>query len=190
MRSGLAYVTLHPRRNCIDPRPSRLGDTAVLIEGERIAWVSPAAEAHVPADAERLDASGLILAPGFIDLQINGAFGYDFTADPASLWRVGEAAGRYGVTSFLPTIVTSPPEQIAQAQRALLAGQPAAYRGQSRWGCTWKARFSIHRRKARITRPICGCPMRIRPRLVSGERRARSSPWRRSCPAALDVCAR
>lgn len=58
-------------------------------------------------DCESLDANGCWVAPGFIDTQINGAHGIDVTTDPD---RVGELAAhlaQYGVTSFLPTIVTS-----------------------------------------------------------------------------------
>ena len=81
---------------------------AVLAEDGMIVAVGLANDVPCCTDAEEIDASGLILAPGFIDLQINGAFGDDFTADPASIWRVAEGLPRYGVTAFLPTIITSP----------------------------------------------------------------------------------
>ena len=71
----------------------------------------------------------MILAPGFIDLQINGAFGDDFTADPATIWRVAEGLPRYGVTAFLPTIITSPLEQVAAGQRIVTEGEPDGFRG-------------------------------------------------------------
>ncbi|HMO01683.1 MAG TPA: N-acetylglucosamine-6-phosphate deacetylase [Oligoflexia bacterium] len=45
--------------------------------------------------------------PGFIDLQLNGGFGYDFTTEPESIEAVAKLLPRYGVTSFLPTIVSS-----------------------------------------------------------------------------------
>lgn len=54
-----------------------------------------------------IDVRGLILAPGYIDLQINGAFGIDFSISPE---RVGDAAKllpQYGVTAFLPTVVSN-----------------------------------------------------------------------------------
>lgn len=107
----------------------RIERGAVRVEHERIVWVGSANDAVFPHDAKVFDATGLILAPGFIDLQINGAFGDDFTADPASIWRVAGQLPRYGVTSFLPTIITSPLERIAQAQQTLLAGRPAGFRG-------------------------------------------------------------
>lgn len=102
---------------------------AVRIEHDRIAWIGPAADAARDAGAEVIDARGLLLTPGFIDLQLNGAFGDDFTMDPPSIWRVAEQIVRYGVTSFLPTIITSPPAKIAQAQEALATARPAGFHG-------------------------------------------------------------
>jgi N-acetylglucosamine-6-phosphate deacetylase len=55
-----------------------------------------------------VDCGGLVLSPGFVDLQCNGAFGADITTDPMSIEMIAEALPRFGVTSFLPTVVTSP----------------------------------------------------------------------------------
>ena len=90
---------------------------AVLVDGAEIKEVGLTEEIAYPDDAQTIDATGLILAPGFIDLQINGAFGSDFTADPKSIWPVADRLPRYGVTSFLPTIITSPLENISAAQK-------------------------------------------------------------------------
>jgi len=102
---------------------------AVRIERGRIAWVGPAGDAAREPDTETLDARGRLLAPGFIDLQLNGAFGDDFTMEPPSIWRVAAQIVRYGVTSFLPTIITAPLAKIAQAQETLATGRPAGFRG-------------------------------------------------------------
>ncbi|XP_075420535.1 N-acetylglucosamine-6-phosphate deacetylase isoform X1 [Tenrec ecaudatus] len=63
---------------------------------------------------ERRDCGGCILAPGFIDVQINGGFGVDFslaTEDVGSgVALVAQKILAHGVTSFCPTLVTSPPE--------------------------------------------------------------------------------
>ncbi|XP_047636777.1 N-acetylglucosamine-6-phosphate deacetylase isoform X2 [Phacochoerus africanus] len=65
------------------------------------------------ADEQR-DCGGCILAPGFIDVQINGGFGVDFsqaTEDVGSgVALVARRILSHGVTSFCPTLVTSPPE--------------------------------------------------------------------------------
>lgn len=75
-----------------------------------------------------IDADGLIIAPGFIDLQINGGFGHDLLSDPGSMWALGRQLPSHGVTGFLPTIITSPPERIAAA-RSALEQRPDDYRG-------------------------------------------------------------
>jgi N-acetylglucosamine-6-phosphate deacetylase len=77
-----------------------------------------------PPAAQAIDATGLLLVPGFIDLQVNGAFGHDFTADPAAIWVVAAGLPRYGVTAFLPTIMTAPLPTIAAAAQVLAHGPP------------------------------------------------------------------
>jgi N-acetylglucosamine-6-phosphate deacetylase len=102
---------------------------AVLVDAGRISGVGPAGAVPRPAGARVIDAAGRTLAPGFIELQFNGAFGDDFTDDPASIWRAAEKLPRYGATSFLPTIITSPLEKIAAGQAAVTGRQPDHFRG-------------------------------------------------------------
>jgi N-acetylglucosamine-6-phosphate deacetylase len=101
----------------------------VTVDGARIVAVGTADGTPAPAGARRLDAGGRILAPGLIDLQLNGAFGYDFTADPATIWQVAARLPRYGVTAFMPTIITSPLEQVAAGLRVVTGGRPQGFRG-------------------------------------------------------------
>ena len=90
------------------------GPSAILVDDGRILALDE--DAHAAADGARvIDATGLTAAPGFIELQLNGMAGHDFTTDPDAMWRVGEAIALHGVTSFLPTIVTSPPGTVERA---------------------------------------------------------------------------
>jgi dihydroorotase len=50
-----------------DPAGDALSPGSVLIEGDRILW---AGATDVPADAERIDAQGLVVAPGLVDLGV------------------------------------------------------------------------------------------------------------------------
>jgi N-acetylglucosamine-6-phosphate deacetylase len=104
-------------------------DGAVLIEGNRFAAVGLRAQVKPPSGARVIDAAGLWLVPGLIDLQLNGAFGHDFTAAPDTLWDVAACLPHYGVTAFLPTIVTSPWETITAAQAVLRKGAPPGFAG-------------------------------------------------------------
>ncbi|XP_034114269.1 N-acetylglucosamine-6-phosphate deacetylase [Drosophila albomicans] len=60
----------------------------------------------------RIDCKGAIIAPGYIDVQINGGYGVDFSYDKdtteAGVTKVARGLVASGVTSFCPTLVTSP----------------------------------------------------------------------------------
>lgn len=106
-----------------------IGKAAVFIEDGRIRRVGSLVEAKDWPQGVRIEAAGLLLTPGLVELQINGAFGMDFSAEPESIYTVAAELPRYGVTRFLPTIVTSPLEQINRAQAVLKDGVPAGFRG-------------------------------------------------------------
>ncbi|MEM9516142.1 MAG: N-acetylglucosamine-6-phosphate deacetylase [Actinomycetota bacterium] len=55
-----------------------------------------------------IDATGMIVTAGLLDLQCNGAGGVDFTGEPAAIAAAAEVLPAFGVTSFLPTVVTAP----------------------------------------------------------------------------------
>ena len=111
----------------ISPAGSIEDGTVLVADGRIIAVGGP--ELEVSPTAAARDTAGLILSPGFIDLQVNGGFGLDFTADPTTIWDVAAKLPRYGVTGFLPTVITSPPETVRQAQAVLRAGPPAGWVG-------------------------------------------------------------
>ena len=81
------------------------------------------------ADQPAMDFKDFDLIPGFIELQINGAFGEDFSNDPGSIWRVAARLPELGITTVLPTIITSPLEAVQEALAVWKAGPPPGYRG-------------------------------------------------------------
>jgi N-acetylglucosamine-6-phosphate deacetylase len=101
----------------------------VAIDGDRIAAIEPAGPAPAEGSVEVLEADALQVSAGFIELQVNGAAGHDLSADPASIWQVGEALPGYGVTNFLATIVTASEGTPETAIDVLAGGPPAGYRG-------------------------------------------------------------
>lgn len=71
---------------------------------------------HYVADAT-IDLQNRLVAPGFIDVQLNGAFGFDFSDIPTdmtsyikSLRTVNKQLIQTGVTSYLPTLTSQRPE--------------------------------------------------------------------------------
>jgi N-acetylglucosamine-6-phosphate deacetylase len=85
------------------------GPVTVAVRDGVIREIRPAAAAgSAPGDADVVLTDGVLTA-GLVDLQINGAFGVDFSsADEAEWDRVAAALPATGVTSFQPTYITAP----------------------------------------------------------------------------------
>lgn len=103
-------------------------DHTVIVDGARIAAIVPR-DASAGATADRRVFDRCAVCPGFIDLQVNGAFGHDFTADPRTIWEVAERLPRFGTTAFLPTVITSSPDTVAKAIDIVRRGPPPGFRG-------------------------------------------------------------
>jgi N-acetylglucosamine-6-phosphate deacetylase len=99
----------------------RLGVEAAVVGGEL-----------VPGDVELSDDGTLaacclaspngrgVAAPGFVDLQVNGFGGVDLLeADADGYRRAGEALLETGVTSYLPTFISAPEDQLVSALAAV-----------------------------------------------------------------------
>ena len=82
--------------------PDGFAEATIQVSDERIASITRGIDSQ--AD---LRPPGWI-TPGWIDLQVNGAFGFDFTSDSATAAEVGARLPSTGVTAFLPTLITSP----------------------------------------------------------------------------------
>ena len=89
---------------------------AVLIRGGRIAGVGPSNE--VPRDwpQTRLPKAAF-LAPGFIDLQVNGGGGVLLNDQPTAdgMRAIARAHRRFGTTACLPTLITDSRERVKAA---------------------------------------------------------------------------
>jgi N-acetylglucosamine-6-phosphate deacetylase len=92
--------------------------TVVVPEGDGVVVHEPGwlaldgglvVDAGAGAARGALDLDGVVLAPGFVDLQVNGVDDVDFVAADAEGWRrAGRLLLAHGVTSYCPTIVTAP----------------------------------------------------------------------------------
>jgi len=102
--------------NCtIHTASGRLEAHAVLIEGRHIADIVEVE--NVPADIPRQDLEGGHLAPGFIDVQVNGGGGVMFNTTPTAetIATIASAHRRFGTVGFLPTLITDARARIAEA---------------------------------------------------------------------------
>src|SRR5437667_11588255 len=106
-------------------------DGMLVVRAGRIEHVGPYASGVIPAAAERIDAAGLYIAPGFVDIHIHGGAGSDFMdgtrADIETVFRYHSV---HGTTSLCPTTATAPLDEILAALDGI-----AQYRsGGQRWG--------------------------------------------------------
>ena len=109
-------------------------DGAVLVDACRIGVVGPAGSVPCPAEAQVIDASGLDPAPGLFN---SSSTARSVMILPMIRRRSGgwpRKLPRYGVTSFLPTLITSPLEKIARGQKVVTEGWPAGLPGRAAVG--------------------------------------------------------
>ncbi|NLW16366.1 MAG: N-acetylglucosamine-6-phosphate deacetylase [Firmicutes bacterium] len=87
-----------------------------IVFDQRIRAVGPQALVqNWPVD-ELIDADGLIVAPGLIDIHIHGCGGSEtMDATPEALETMATCLAQYGVTSFVPTTMTAEWEQVEKA---------------------------------------------------------------------------
>ena len=105
---------------------------AVRLQGDRILDVLPADA--LPAGCATTDLDGQVLAPGFIDLQVNGGGDVLFNDAPhvETLRRIARAHRRFGTTGMLPTLISSDRDVLRDAiaaVRAAIAGGVAGVLG-------------------------------------------------------------
>ncbi|VTR23451.1 N-acetylglucosamine-6-phosphate deacetylase [Serratia fonticola] len=119
-----------------------LDDHAVVIADGLIERVCPLAE--LPAGIETRDLGGAILAPGFIDVQLNGCGGVQFNdsleaISETTLEIMQRANEKSGCTSYLPTLITCSDDYMKHGinvMRAYLKNHP-----NQALACIWKGPY-------------------------------------------------
>ena len=106
-------------------------DHAVLFSNGIITELRPASQ--LPVDAEVV-ATVDLLAPGFIDLQVNGGGGVLLNDGPSvdAISRICAAHARFGTTGLLPTLITDTPaitKATLEAGRAAVAAKVPGFIG-------------------------------------------------------------
>jgi N-acetylglucosamine-6-phosphate deacetylase len=102
---------------------------ALLLQGGSIAAIVPAA--GIPPGIPAEDLEGHLLAPGFIDVQVNGGGGILLNDEPtvAGIEAMARAHRAFGTTGFLPTLITDEPTVMNRAMRAVEAAIEAGVAG-------------------------------------------------------------
>lgn len=93
--------------------PSRTWETGWLLVDEKTILAMGHGQAPSFDNINRIDAQGLTLLPGFIDVHVHGAIGYEaMDNDPDATRAMARFYAQHGVTSYLPTTWTDSRERI------------------------------------------------------------------------------
>ena len=92
---------------------------ALLIEGQHI--VDVIKEHDIPDHAVKKNLHGNFLAPGFLDVQVNGGGGLMFNSQPTveTILHIAKAHRRFGTVGILPTMLPDFPEIISEGITAV-----------------------------------------------------------------------
>jgi N-acetylglucosamine-6-phosphate deacetylase len=93
-------------------------DSALVLAGDTVEGIVPSAA--LGRDVERIDAAGGLLAPGFVDLQVNGGGGLMLNDRPdvETIRTICAASAPFGTTALLATLITDTPEVTAATTAA------------------------------------------------------------------------
>jgi N-acetylglucosamine-6-phosphate deacetylase len=107
-----------------------LNDAAVVIEKNRIVAIVPMTDG-LPSDIALHDLGDGYLAPGLVDLQINGGAGLMVGkgTSVADLTKICLAHARLGSTSVLPTLISDTPDTTAEVIDAAISAANARVPG-------------------------------------------------------------
>ena len=94
--------------------------TAVLMRGDRIVGISRRDEVSSSVPVQDLP-DAVWLAPGFIDIQVNGGGDVLFNdaPTPQTIQTIAQAHRRFGTTALLPTLISDSPEKMPAALAAV-----------------------------------------------------------------------
>ncbi len=105
-------------KNCNLISPDvELDGASILVENNMIRKIFAKGDALPQAD-KVIDVNGEMTVPGFVDVHCHGKSGVDFSdATDEAMTTIGIDKLKEGVTTFLPTTLTLPEEQLAKSLR-------------------------------------------------------------------------
>lgn len=92
----------------------------VVFEDGKITAVGQKNRVKVPRSAKVIDASGKIVAPGFVDIHVHGGKGRDIMdASYEAVKEIAKFLVSHGTTSFFPTTISAPRSDLLRTVKAV-----------------------------------------------------------------------
>ena len=131
-----------------------INNGSILVEDGKIADIS---EGRLPvSECTTIDAKGLYVSPGFIDIHTHGGGGFDFMDGTVEAY-LGAAIehAKHGTTALVPTTVTSTKESLKETFEIYKKAKASKYKGASLLGLHLEGPyFSMEQRGAQDPRYI------------------------------------
>ncbi len=131
-----------------------INNGSILVEEGKIADIS---EGRLPvSECTTIDAKGLYVSPGFIDIHTHGGGGFDFMDGTVEAY-LGAAIehAKHGTTALVPTTVTSTKESLKETFEIYKKAKASKYKGASLLGLHLEGPyFSMEQRGAQDPRYI------------------------------------
>jgi N-acetylglucosamine-6-phosphate deacetylase len=104
-------------------------DMAVVIDGKHVIACQP--QSSLSASIVQIELDDGILAPGFIDVQVNGGGGALLNDHPSLdvVRRIAESHRKHGTVGLLPTVITDAPQVMAASIAAVQQARAMAMPG-------------------------------------------------------------
>jgi N-acetylglucosamine-6-phosphate deacetylase len=112
--------------------PGRVfGPATVVLDGDRIAEIAPAAPHHRQGTLH-VDLTNHYIVPGFIDVHVHGLEGADTLASDDAIDDIAARMPRFGVTAFCPTSLACTPKALRGMLAAVRRARTTARPGRAR----------------------------------------------------------
>lgn len=112
--------------------PDRVASGLTLVlEGDRIVDLTSGPR-QLSSHETRVDATGHLIVPGFVDVHVHGVLGVDVLDGPEAVMAVARQLPKFGVTAFCPTSVACSPEALSTFLAAVAAARISPEPGASR----------------------------------------------------------
>lgn len=140
--------TLYLTDYCLSPYDS-IARGAILCEGDKIIAMGGSSAFSQDPDMKIVDMSGTYALPGFIDTHTHGAGGFDSSTGFKSGHKIEKMCATlasHGITSFIPTIVSGPVNDMLSAISMLVKELKSRTNGAEACGLNIEGPFISHKK--------------------------------------------